>query len=256
MSGRIEREAREDGVATLWIDNQAHRNALNNTLIEALTTEISALGADTRCRAIVLRGRGGMFCAGRELRDLQALAEADLATITATYEKLRQLNAALLHCPHPTIAGIDRYAFGAGATVASWCDIAIAEDDALLAYPEVHHGIVPAPAVMALMRGVPRKAAMELLLTGRRIEADEAAAINLITRAVPKGELDAAIEAVLEGILRGSAEAIARTKAFMVHAEDAGLESAMASAVDSISIGLTSAETKRRIQAFLDRSRR
>jgi enoyl-CoA hydratase/carnithine racemase len=255
MSGRIETEPREDGVATLWIDNPAHRNALNNELIEALTVAIRTLSDDAGCRALVLRGRGGMFCAGRELRDLQALAGADLPTITATYEMLRALNEALLHCPHPTVAGIDRYAFGAGATVASWCDIAIAEEDALIAYPEVRHGIVPAPAVMALMRGVPRKAVMELLLTGRRIDAREAAAINLITRAVPTGTLDAAIEEVLAGILKGSAEAIARTKAFIVHAEDTGLEAAMRSAVDSISIGLTAADTRRRIAAFLDGER-
>lgn len=255
MSGCIEQARRDDGVALLWIDNQAHRNALNNDLIEALTAAIETLSADATCRAIVLRGRGGMFCAGRELRDLQALADADLATIAATYEKLRRLNQALLHCPHPSIAAIERYAFGAGATVASWCDIAIAEDDALMAYPEVQHGIVPSPAVMALMRGVPRKAAMELLLTGRRIDAAEAAGINLITRAVPKGKLDAAVEEILAGILKGSAAAIASTKRFIVQAEDAGLESAMRSAVDSISIGLTEPETRRRIQAFLDRSK-
>ncbi|MBL8675725.1 MAG: enoyl-CoA hydratase/isomerase family protein [Rhodospirillales bacterium] len=256
MAGRIELERRGDGVATLWIDNTGHRNALNDALIDALADNVRTLGADATCRAVVLRGRGGIFCAGRELRDLKALATADLAVITATYHRLRLLNEALHLCPAPTIAGVDTYAFGAGATVASWCDIAIAEEDALMAYPEVHHGIVPSPAMMALLRGVPRKAAMELVLTGRRIDGVEAARINLVTRAVPKGRLAAAIDETLSGILRGSAEAIARTKAFIVACEDAGHRSAMLSAVDSISIGLTSPETRRRIDAFLDRSDR
>lgn len=255
MSGRIEVERRADGVATLWIDNLSHRNALNNTLIDALADNFRMLGEEASCRAVVLRGRGGIFCAGRELRDLRAIASADLGTITATYHRLRLLNEAMHLCSRPTIAAIDKYAFGAGATVASWCDIAIAEEDALMAYPEVHHGIVPSPAMMALLRGVPRKAAMELVLTGRRIDAIEAARINLITRAVPKGTLAAAVEETLGHIVRASAEAIARTKEFIVACEDAGHRSAMLSAVDSISIGLTAPDTRTRINAFLDRAK-
>ena len=97
---------------------------------------------------------------------------------------------------------------------------------------------------------------MELWLTGRRIDAVEAARINLITRSVPKGTLGAAVEEILAGILRGSAEAIARTKEFIVACEDAGHRSAMLSAVDNISIGLTAPDTRRRIEAFLARAKR
>jgi len=255
MTGSIDLQRREDGVCTLWINNPAHRNAMNNTLIDALAERIRALSADTTCRAIILRGVGRIFCAGRELRDLQAIANAGLTTITATYHRLRLLNEALLLCPHPTIAAVESYAFGAGITIVSWCDIALAEDDVLVAYPEVHHGIVLSPAIMALFRNVPRKWAMELWLPGRRVGAGEAARIGLFTRTVPKGSLDASVEEVCQGILRGSAEAIARTKEFIVHAEDSGHRAAMLSAVDSISIGLTSPDTLRRINAFFERKR-
>ncbi|MGZ0188981.1 MAG: enoyl-CoA hydratase/isomerase family protein [Alphaproteobacteria bacterium] len=255
MAGTIDRERDARGVETVWIDNQAHRNTLNNTLIDALAAAVREAGADPSCRAIVIRGRGGIFCAGRELRDLKALLDADIETITATYHRLRLLNEAIYLCPRPTIAMIERYAFGAGATLASWCDIAIAEDSALLAYPEVRHGIVPSPIVMALMRGVPRKAALELILTGRRIDGIEAARINIITRAVPSEDLEASVEATVADILKGSPDAIARTKEFIVHAEDSSHRAAMLSAVDSISIGLTSPETRTRITAFLEGKR-
>ncbi len=255
MAGRIERERDARGVETVWIDNQSHRNTLNNELIDALAAAVRAAGADPDCRAIVIRGRGGIFCAGRELRDLKALLDADITTVTATYHRLRLLNEAIYLCPRPTVAMIERYAFGAGATLASWCDIAIAEAGALMAYPEVRHGIVPAPVVMALMRGVPRKAALELILTGRRIDGTEAARINLITRAVPAADLAAAVEATLADILKGSPDAIARTKEFIVHAEDASHRAAMLSAVDSISIGLSHPETRKRITAFLEGER-
>jgi len=245
----VSRDAR--GVETVTIDNQAHRNTLNNTLIDAMAAAINTAGADPACRAIVIQGAGGIFCAGRELRDLKALLDADIKTVQDTYHRLRLLNEALYLCPRPTIARIEKYAFGAGATLASWCDIAIAEEGALMAYPEVRHGIVPSPIVMALMRGVPRKAALELILTGRRIDCAEAARINLITRAVPKEKLDDAIEDVIRDILKGSPDAIRATKEFIVHSEDTSHRAAMISAVDSISIGLASPETRRRIEAFL-----
>ena len=96
---------------------------------------------------------------------------------------------------------------------------------------------------------------MDLVMTGRRINGAEAADLHIVTRAVPKADLAAAVEATLADILKGSADAIARTKAFIVHAEDVSHRAAMLSAVDSISIGLTHPETRRRISAFLDGAR-
>lgn len=255
MNGNIDSALSEAGVLTLWIDNPDHRNALNNPLIDALAETIARAKDNEGCRAIVIRGRGGIFCSGRELRDLRDIVDADIETITRTYHKLRLLNEALYLTPIPTICVIEKYGFGAGATLSSWCDISIAEQDALMAFPEVHHGIVPSPAMMALLRGVPRKAVMELVLTGRRIDGIEAARINLITRAVDKADLESELDSILRNILRGSAGAIAKTKEFIVQCEDASHRSAMLSAVDSISIGLTAPETKTRINAFLDRKK-
>lgn len=121
----------------------------------------------------------------------------------ATYEKLKALNEAVWFCPRPTVAVIEKYAFGAGATLSSWCDITIAEDTALFAYPEVHHGFPPSPALMALFLAVGRKKAMELVLTGRRIDAVEADRIGVITRAVPQAALDEELAKLTAGLLRG-----------------------------------------------------
>ncbi|WP_421996572.1 enoyl-CoA hydratase/isomerase family protein [Reyranella sp.] len=243
------------GVATLWIDNPAHRNALNNTLIEAMTGHYRALAADSACRVIVVRGRGGIFCAGRELRDLRALQDADNATIVATYDKLKALNEAVWFCPKPTVAVVEKYAFGAGATLTSWCDIAVAEEEALFAYPEVHHGFPPSPALMALFLAVGRKKAMDLVLSGRRIDAREADRIGLITRAVPAGGLDADLRKLLESLLRSGPDAVRRTKEFVWHSDEAGHRAAMASAVDSISLGLASPQAREGIAAFFEKRR-
>jgi enoyl-CoA hydratase/carnithine racemase len=253
MSGRIDVEVDARGVGFVWIDNPEHRNAMNDALIDALVAGVERLRADEACRAIVLRGRGGLFCAGRELRDLRRLNQSPIDAVEAAYERLKRVNETLYYCPKPTVCVVEKYAFGLGATLVSWCDIAIAEDAAQLAYPEVHHGITPAPAVMALERGIGRKAMMDVLLTGRRIPAVEAVAIGLVGRAVPKDALESALDETLGGLLRASPSALRRTKEFVWHAEDAGHRAAMASAVGSISLGLVSSETRDGIAAFLDK---
>ena len=253
MSGSIGIDLDGRGVGTVWIDNPDHRNAMNNGLIDALIRAFERLADDEACRVVVLRGRGGLFCAGRELRDLRELNQSPLDRIEAAYERLRRVNEVIYFCPKPTLCVIERYAFGLGATLVSWCDMAIAEAGAQLSYPEVHHGITPAPAVMALLRGVGRKATMDLLLTGRRVAMDEAMALGLVNRSVPSERLEAVLEETLTALLRGSPEALSRTKAFIWHSEDAGHRAGMASAVGSISIGLGSAQTRDGIGAFLEK---
>lgn len=253
MTGRIDVERLDQGVHVIWIDNPEQKNALNNALIVQLTEAFTRLAADESCRIAVLRGRGGIYCAGRNLRDVLALQSSEPSVSAQRYEELRRLNEAIHYCRKPTIAVIETYAFGAGITVASWCDIVLAADDALISYPELSHGIPPSPAIPALLDSVSRKVAMELILTGRRISATEAERIGLITRCVAKVSLEAELRGLLDSILRGAQPTIERTKEFIWLAEDASHRSAMISAVDSISLGVLSQETKRRIEAFFAR---
>jgi enoyl-CoA hydratase/carnithine racemase len=153
------------------------------------------------------------------------------------------------------VAFVQKYAFGAGATLTSWCDIALADNEALFAYPEVHHGFPPSPALMALFLAVGRKKAMELILTGRRIDAVEADCIGLITRAAPAARLEDELEKVLAGLLRGGPHAIKRTKEFVWHADESGHRAAMTSAVDSISLGLAAPQAREGIAAFFEKRR-
>lgn len=251
----IEREWLRAGIACLWISNPRHRNAMNDDLIEQLIAQLGALARDPDCRMIVVRGRGGIFSAGRELNDLRRLQSATLADVTATYERLRMLNVAFHDCPVPTLAVIERFAYGAGATIVSWCDMALAEEDAFLCYPELQHGIVPSPAIMALLQSVPRKLAMELLLSGRKVYGPEAARIGLITRAVPAEELDAALAEIVTGVRRCAPNATRRMLRFIVSADAMSPRDAMSEAVDSISVGLLEPDAKAGIAAFLEKRR-
>lgn len=253
MNGRVEIESAGDGVSVVWIDNPRQKNALNNELIVQLRDAFRQLDGDDLCRIAVLRGRGGVYCAGRNLRDVLNLQKSEPGVSAERYTELRQLNEAIYYCRKPTIAVIETFAFGAGITVASWCDIVIAADDALISYPELGHGIPPSPAIPALMNAVSRKVAMDLILTGRRISAVEAQTVGLITRSVAKNALESELKDLLGRILTGSQSTIERTKEFIWLAEDASHRSAIVSAVDSISLGVLSQDTKSRIEAFFAR---
>ncbi len=111
-NGKLHIERRPDGVVALILDNPDHRNALNDGMIEAIIGAFTQLSRDKSCRAILLRGAGGMFCAGREINNLLALQKAGMETIHAAYHRLGEMNEAIYYCPKPVTAALDRYALG------------------------------------------------------------------------------------------------------------------------------------------------
>ena len=247
----IERDGR--GVTTLWIDNPAHRNALNNEMIASLTAAFRAVAEDLDCRVVVLRGAGGIFCAGREINDIQALQESNMDVLNAAYARLLDLNLAAYYCPKPVLSVLERYALGAGIMIAGWSDIALAEEGCLIGYPEVKIGLPPTQTTIQLIRGVHRKAAVELLLTARNIRAPEAAHLGLITRAVPAAALQTEVDSVIDALLAGSPEAITRTKQMIWKTEDADYRSAIATGVDVISVAAATASAREGISAFVEK---
>lgn len=251
--GQLHVERGGDGVLTVTLDNPAHRNALNDHLIAGLTAALREAATDPACRAVVLRGANGMFCAGRELNDVVRLQAADAETeaVEAAYQAVWELNEALYYLPKPSIAVVERFALGAGAGLVNWTDFAIAEEGALFGYPEVKIGFPPTLTTVSLIRSIGRKAAMDLLLTGRNITAEEALRIGLLTRVVPRGEAGAALAETLQLLLAASPDAIARTKRVVWKVEDAEYRAACATAVDSISIAVTTREAREGVAAFV-----
>ena len=251
MTGTVQEERRADGVVTLRLENAAHRNALNDAMIAALTGALQRLGTDPACRVLVLRGTGGVFCAGREITELQRLQASPPEVVTAAYDRLRVLSEALYYCPKPTVSVLERYALGAGTALASWSDIALAEEGCLLGYPEVKIGLPPTMTTLALIRGVHRKAAVDLLLTARNIDAREAATLGLITRAVPAAALEDEVERTLAALVANSPDAMARTKQMIWKTEDTDHRAGLAVAVDGISIAVGTGEAREGVAAFL-----
>jgi enoyl-CoA hydratase/carnithine racemase len=247
----IQVERSDQGVATIWLNNPEHRNALSNAMIIGLCEEFPRLGEDATCRAIVLRGRGGVFCAGRELRDVKALQDADLDAVKRMYDYLQKMNEVIYYSPHPVISVIEKYAFGIATMLVGWSDIALAEEGAMFGYPEVQHGITPYGAVPTMLNAMNQKAMMDLLLTGRRIGADEAVRLGIITRAVASDRLMGELDGVLQLLFRGSAAAILRSKQFARECETLTYQQGMAAATDKSILGVSLPEMRQGIAAFL-----
>lgn len=248
---QVEHDAQ--GVATVWLGNPAHLNALSDAMIIGLCEQLPRLADDTSCRAIVLRGRGGVFCAGRELRDVKALQGAGVEAAERMYRYMQTMNEVIYYSPLPVISVIEKYAFGIATMLVSWSDIALAEDGAMFGYPEVHHGITPYGAVPTMLNMMSQKAMLDLLLTGRKIGAAEALRLGILTRVVPADQLSGALDSVLQDIGRGSAAAIRRSKQFVRECETLTYQQGMTVATDKSILGVGLPDMRKGIAAFLDK---
>jgi enoyl-CoA hydratase len=180
------------GVALVTIDRPEALNALSFELVRELAGTLEGLDADPACRAIVLTGSGTRaFAAGADIRELAVQTSASLAA-AGDFDAWARIDAIGL----PIIAAVRGFALGGGCELAMACDMLVAGDDAQFGQPEIKLGVIPgAGGTQRLTRAIGPARAMELILTGRTMGADEAFAAGLVTRVVPAA---ATLEAALE----------------------------------------------------------
>src|SRR6185369_1579446 len=184
----------EAGQALLTIDRPAARNALSPEVVQALRAALARAGSDPAVRVVVLTGAGDrVFSAGG---DLGALPEGGYLAGHALRREYGALLEALAGSPLPTIARVNGHALGGGLGLVLACDLAVAVDSAELGTPEIDVGLFPMMVLAWLQRHLGRKRALELVLTGDRLKAEEALRWGLLNRVVPRGELDDATRAL------------------------------------------------------------
>jgi methylglutaconyl-CoA hydratase len=177
-------ESLQDHVATVTLNEPEARNPLSPQLVRELSATLERLAKDPEVRVVILTGAGKGFCAGADLRRMRAATPLEDRD---EYDEILILNRLLWEYPKPTIAAVHGFAMGAGCNLMSWCDLAVADDDAKLGYPEVKAGVPSATVIPTLMKTVGRKRMYELILTGEWIPASDAVEIGLINRAVATG---------------------------------------------------------------------
>ena len=191
------RHDREDGVTFLTINREARRNALSDTLITAMLSAFDALEQESSVRVVCLTGAGNKaFCSGADL--MGGFSGDDPLAASRSFAKILQR---MMSFPKPLVARVNGHALGGGLGLMLACDMVVAREGITIGTPEVKVGLFPMMISPLILRSMPRKAAMRMMLCGERLSAEEALSYHLINRVVPAAELDEAVEAKLHALL-------------------------------------------------------
>lgn len=190
------------GVVRLTLNRPERRNALSAAMLTELGAALERIAADRSARVVVLGAVGPVFCSGHDLAEMVGRSQADYQTLfarcTRVMRQIRQL-------PQPVIARVQGMATAAGCQLVATCDLAVAVTEARFATPGVKIGMFCTTPMVPLVRAVPAKVAMEMLLTGIPITAQRALAVGLVNRVVPADQLDASIRELTDAIIGSSA---------------------------------------------------
>ncbi len=240
---RVERDA-ERAKATITLDVPGKLNRVSIAARGQLAQVFEELGADESVHAIVLTGEGEAFTAGG---DIAGFLEADPATLS----RLAWNVAAPERCPKPVIARLRGYAFGVGFELALACDFRLAAEDVVLALPEIKLGMIPGSGgTQRLARLIGLGRAKDAIMRGRRIPAQEALALGLVTEVVPVDELDEAVDRLVHELGQLSPLALATAKRVLNHAYDGPL--ALGLQLEGLAYGLlrSSHDFREGVEAF------
>lgn len=228
-------EAR-DGVLHVTLNRPDRRNALSARMVEELIAVFAAADQDAGLRAVVLRGAGGSFCAGADVKDMNSTQAAQAAqpggadgaaqpaadprpALAKNNRRFGDLTAAVNACAHPVVAVVEGSVMGGGIGLVCASDVAIARADARFGLPETGLGIIPAQIAPFVLQRIGFTHARRLMLTGARLSGVEAARVGLVHEVcADDAALEAALARVLAEIRRCAPRANAATKQLLLHA--------------------------------------
>jgi enoyl-CoA hydratase/carnithine racemase len=191
----------QQGIAHVTLNRPEKRNALSRQLLADLDTALIQLAADSSVRVVVLAARGPVFCSGHDLGEMVGCSEESYGELFAMCARVM---LGLRRLPQPVIARVQGMATAAGCQLAAACDLVVATEEATFATPGVKIGLFCTTPMVPLVRAIPAKVALEMLLTGRPITARRALEVGLVNRVVPAAELDAAVQDYAAAIVASS----------------------------------------------------
>ncbi|HEX6877975.1 MAG TPA: enoyl-CoA hydratase [Nocardioidaceae bacterium] len=192
---------KDGSAARVTLNRPEKRNALSLELMQELLTTLRRVSADPVTRAIVLEGAGPVFSAGHDLREMVG---RDVAFYQRLFDVCTELMEEIHRLPQPVIARVHGLATAAGCQLVAACDLAVAADHARFATPGVKIGLFCSTPMVPLSRAVGRKRALDMLLTGRQIDAATALDWGLVNRVVPAAALDDEIRVLVDAVASSS----------------------------------------------------
>jgi enoyl-CoA hydratase/carnithine racemase len=239
------------GVATLTLNRPKQYNALSEELLAELQSALDAIATDESVRVVVIAGSGPAFCAGHDLKQMRSDPRKEY------YQKLfaqcSSVMLSLTRIPQPVIARVHGIAAAAGCQLVAQCDLAIASDNATFAVNGINVGLFCSTPSVPLGRNLPRKQAMEMLLTGDFIDASTAVQHGLVNRSVPAQQLDAAVNELAQKIVGKSSVAVSTGKRMFYKHLEMGLEGAYQYAAEVMACNMMAEDTGEGIDAFVQK---
>jgi methylglutaconyl-CoA hydratase len=246
--------AREGGVLTLTLNRPEKRNALSNALIEALHAALEGADLDPDVRVVRVTGAGKDFCAGADLEELLASADASSEANEAAALRLGALFGRMRAVPKPVVAVVRGRALAGGAGLMTACDIVLAGEGAQVGYPEVARGFVPAMVMTMLRRLAGEKTALDLVLTGRLLRAEEARSAGLVSRVVPDDALEREAGELARSLAATPASALALTKQLFHQLDDLSFDQGIALGARVNAVARQTPDFRDAIGRFLSRT--
>ena len=244
------REDREH-VAWLTLNRPKKLNALSEAMISALSAELDALSDDTSVRVVVISGAGKAFSAGHDLKEM--MSKPDQGPCEVLFNACAAMMLKIHNLPQPVIAHVDGVATAAGCQLVAQCDLAIASERSKFATSGINLGLFCATPSVPLSRAIGRKAAAEMLYTGKFITAGEAERLGLLNRAVGAEVLDAEVENLALEIASKSPSAIEFGKRLFLNQIDRPLDEAYAIAAKTMAANMQHADARNGVGAFIDK---
>ncbi len=250
---------RHGAVLHLWLDRPALRNALSAQMVREMAATFAAIADDREVRIVVIRGSGGTFCAGGDIKNMSAAGEAPPPGAADELKDNNRRFGALLQAvnaaPQVVIAAVEGAAIGGGFGLACIADITIVTADARFAMSETTIGVVPAAIAPFVVQRIGLTAARRLVLTAARLDGSEAAAIGIAHASVADAEaLDAAVREACNHVLRCAPGAIAVTKRLMLRAAGpAAMADLLDDAAASFAAAVRGPEGREGTRAFVEK---
>ncbi|HPG32450.1 MAG TPA: enoyl-CoA hydratase-related protein [Lentimicrobium sp.] len=241
-------------VATIWLNRPDIRNAFNEVMISELIQAFNEVAAIEAVRVIVLRGRGKSFCAGADLNWMRDVASYSYEQNLKESLQLSDCFYTIYNSPKPTIAVVHGAAIGGANGLLSACDMAICDDETTFSLSEVKIGIVPACISPYVIKRVGEYGARELMLTGRRINGQEAAHFRLVNKSLPAHELDQYLSDLVALLMSSGPIAMTQCKTLIDQvANKINLEEALRFTAKMIAEIRSSDEGQEGMAAFLEK---
>ncbi len=250
MTEVVAYEAR-GAAAHITIDRAERRNAVNPEVVRGLRSALQRAEADDAVKAVVITGAGDKaFCAGGDLggmSDSGAVAQhLERAEIGELFEKMTSSRL-------PIVARVNGHALGGGFGLMLACDLVVAVEDAKLGTPEVNIGLWPFIITTLIQRDVPRKIALEMMMTGKRVDAHEGERWGFVNRVVSRAELDAAVEGLVDDLGAKSPLILALGKRSFYAAQDLAFREGIEYLGGMLTLCLQSEDTVEGVTAFLQK---